>query len=39
MSARPKGDTAPVTLAGVAAALGASWFTIELVELAFMVLR
>jgi hypothetical protein len=39
MSARPKGGTAPMTLAGIAAALGASWFTIELVELAFTVLR
>lgn len=38
MSARPKGDTAPMTIGCVVAALGASYFTVKLVELAFVVL-
>jgi len=36
--ARQKGDTAPMTIGCVIAALGASYFTVKLVGLAFQVL-
>jgi len=36
---RHRGDSAPMTLAGIVAALGVSWFTVQMVDLAFAVLR
>lgn len=38
MRARQQGDTAPMTIGCVIAALGASYFTVKLVGLAFQVL-
>ena len=36
---RHQGDSAPMTLAGIAVALGVSWFTVQMVDLAFAVLK
>lgn len=38
MRARQQGDTAPMAIGSVIAALGASYFTVKLVGLAFQVL-
>ena len=39
MRARRQGDNTPMTLAMVVTALGVSWFTAQLVDLAFAVLK
>jgi hypothetical protein len=39
MRARRQGDSTPMTLAMIATALGVSWFTAQLVDLAFAVLK
>lgn len=34
-----QGDSAPTTIAGCVVALGVSWFTVQVIDLAFAVLK
>lgn len=39
MRVRRQGDSTPMTLAMIVTALGVSWFTVQMVDLAFAVMK